>query len=333
MKKNKAFLILIISLFLLCSCQKQNTPQVREKTFYTFFDTVISLYSYAGEGEKEFEKTCSEVEKLFDRYNRLFDIYHTYSGLNNLCTVNENAGSSVAVEDELAEFLEYAKSCYYLSNGEVNVMLGPVLNLWKEDVPEKEEAEESYGLCSIDNLEINRNEGTVKLRDARARIDVGALAKGYAVEKVAGYLESKGVTSWIINAGGNVRLIGTKPEVTDWKIAIQSPDGNGYAQVFKLHDISCVTSGSYERYIEKDGKKYHHIIDKDTLMPASYFDSVSVVTRDSAYADCLSTALFCMSYEDGLALAEKLGDFEVMWITTEGEKLYTISMENYISEE
>ena len=95
-------------------------------------------------------------------------------------------------------------------------------------------------------------------------------------------------------------------------------DPNTYSQIITIADTSCVTSGDYERYFTVEGKKYHHIIDKDTLMPADYFSSVTIIANDSGLADCLSTALFCMSYEEGLALVEKIGGVEVLWIYSDG---------------
>ena len=96
-----------------------------------------------------------------------------------------------------------------------------------------------------------------------------------------------------------------------------------YAATLKLTDTACVTSGNYERFFSVDGKQYHHIIDRDTLFPAEQFASVTIITRDSGLADALSTALFCMSYEDGLALAKSLGGVEVLWINHDGTLLYT----------
>ena len=128
--------------------------------------------------------------------------------------------------------------------------------------------------------------------------------------------------------GGNIRIIGTKPDGSGWNTGIrdpQDPDGS-FAVSLDLSDTACVTSGTYERYYMVDGEKYHHIIDKDTLYPADYFESLTVVTKDSGLADALSTALFCMSYEDGLALAEKLG-VDVLWIFPDGGIRYTSGLE------
>ena len=168
---------------------------------------------------------------------------------------------------------------------------------------------------------------TVRRTDPRALIDVGAIGKGYATEKAAQYLESKGCTSYVLNIGGNIRIVGTKVNGDGWVTGIKNPlDPEIYAYYTKIADTSCVTSGDYERYFMVDNVKYHHIIDEETLMPAEYFSSVTIITKDSGLADTLSTALFCMSYEEGLELVESLDGVEVLWIFKDGEQKTTDGM-------
>ena len=186
------------------------------------------------------------------------------------------------------------------------------------------ELEQRSKHISMDSLEIDVNNRTVRITDPDASIDVGALGKGYATEMAAQYLIEKGATGYVLNIGGNLRLIGTKADGSEWSTGIKNPSNTDqYATIITLSDTSCVTSGDYERYFTVAGKRYHHIIDKDTLMPANHFSSISVITENSALADALSTALFCMSYEDGLALAHKFGSVDVVWITRDGEILMT----------
>ena len=183
----------------------------------------------------------------------------------------------------------------------------------------------------IGQLIIDEENCTVTLTDPEMTLDVGAIAKGYATERVARFLEEKGITGYVLNVGGNVRTIGTKPDGSGWVTGIKNPkDPSTIAVNITIADTSCVTSGSYERFFIADGKKYHHIIDPDTLFPAEYFDSVTVITPDSGVADCLSTALFCMSYEEGLKLLESFGA-EALWILPDGEKLYSPGMEQLVN--
>ena len=235
------------------------------------------------------------------------------------------------VERELIDFLLYAKELYAVTNGEMNIMMGSVLRLWHDcreegtRIPTEEELAAAALHTSISSLEIDVDKQTVRISDPEASIDVGALGKGYATERAAQYLESIGAESYVLNIGGNIRIIGTKTDGSGWKTGIKNPqDPSAYAKYLTLADTSCVTSGNYERYYTVNGERYHHIIDKDTLMPSTFFSSVTIITSDSGLADALSTALFAMSYEDGLKIVEKIGGVEVVWITPEGE-IYTTS--------
>ena len=315
----------------------------------TLFNTVSEIYTYAGDTSAEFDANCEEVWSILAEYHKLFDIYYEYSGTNNLCTLNKNAGGdALEVSPKLIDFLKYAKELYVLTDGEMNIMMGAVLSLWHDareygtQIPSEEALHEASKHISFDSLEIDEEKNTVRIKDPNARIDVGALGKGYATEIAAQYLEAKGVTSYVLNIGGNLRIIGTKPNGSSWGTGIKNPkfynpssstclydwmhkdkDKNNVCDVcnvskfvkqITISDISCVTSGDYERYMTVGGKNYHHIIDKDTLMPAEYFSSVTILTKNSGLADALSTALFCMSYEEGLALVEKIGGVEVLWV-------------------
>ncbi len=319
------------------SCGKKNEP--RSATFYEYFDTVSTIYSYADEDEALFSEHQKLIEAELEVYHRLFDIYHEYSGMNNLRTVNLNAGASaVKVDGRLIDLLLYAKEIYALTNGEVNVAMGAVLSLWhgcREDaeddpdhacLPAPESLREAAEHTDIDSIVIDREASTVYISDSKVTIDVGALGKGYAAEMIAKMLKEKGVSSYVLDIGGNLRLIGQKPDGSGWVTGITEPDkasAQAFATRVNISDTSCVTSGSYERYYTVGGKNYHHIIDKDTLYPSEYFLSVTVITPDSALADALSTALFSMPYKDGAALVESLDNVEALWITAEGERLST----------
>ena len=337
----KARLILLILTLALplsaISCKRDAEPMT--KTYYEYFDTVCHVSSYGNESEEEFSDRCAELEALLKKYHRLFDIYREYEGVNNLATVNKNAGvSPVKTEPELVEFLMYAKDIYTLTDGEVNVAMGAVLSLWHDHreaatsdpksatLPTDTELAEAAKHIFIDSLIIDKKACTVYINDEKASLDVGALGKGYVAERAAEALSAAGVSSYVLNFGGNIRAVGSKPDGEGWITGITNPDprsSQAFAARVMLSDTSCVTSGSYERYFTVNGKNYHHIIDRDTLYPAGYFTSVSVITKDSALADALSTALFSMSYDDGLALCKKIGAVEVIWVEHDGTLLMT----------
>ena len=184
-----------------------------------------------------------------------------------------------------------------------------------------EKLTEAAQYTDINKMKLDEENGTVTLEEPMMRLDVGAIAKGYAVEMAARSLEEEGITGYVINVGGNVRTIGKKADGTKWTVGIENPAEDaedGYLAYLELAGESLVTSGSYQRYYVVDGKRYHHIIDPETLMPAEGYTSVSVVCKSSAQGDAFSTALFCMSLEEGMALVEQTPGVEAMWLTVDG---------------
>ncbi len=324
--------VLLFLTFLLASCSKTQNAAVHSEVFYSYFDTVSEISSYSGDSQTVFHENAAAVSKLLEHWHKILDIYHEYEGINNLCTVNRCAGGeAVKVDKDLIDFVLYAKDMCTLTNGEMDISLGAVLRLWHDArgaevpyLPSKEILEEASKHVGFDKLEIDVNECTLRLTDPKASLDPGALGKGYAAEKAAQMLISKNITGYVINLGGNIRCIGTKADGSSWVTGIRDPNNpEKLAVTLKIADCSCVTSGGYERYFTVDGVRYPHIIDKDTLMPATGLSSVSVICKDSALADALTTALFCMSYEDGLALVSSLDDVQALWISDDGSLRYT----------
>ena len=341
-KKLIALLLCAIVMFsMLTACKpigsssdKVSDPKPQAKSYYEFFDTVTVIFSYADDDPNIFSDNCAAVSALLQEYHRLFDIYYEYAGMNNLKTVNENAGKApVKVDPKLIEFLLCAKEFHTMTNGATNIALGSVLRLWHDArengienpessaLPNADALTEAAKHTNIDQLIINVADCTVFFADPDMRLDVGAIAKGYATEKAAQLLISRGANAYVLNVGGNLRTIGQKPSGEGWSTGITNPDKtseNPFVCKVVLKDSSLVTSGDYERYYVVDGVRYHHIIDPETNMPSDYFSSVSVFTKDGALADTLSTALFCMSYEEGLALVESLDGVDALWVTRDG---------------
>ncbi|MBQ8768534.1 MAG: FAD:protein FMN transferase [Oscillospiraceae bacterium] len=344
MKLFKLLLSLIVILGLLAvlaGCpkiaDKAVSAEPKGMVYFDFFDTVSYIYSYANDSQEDFQARCKGASSILLEYHKLFDIYYEHTGVVNLRTLNLNAGGeAMKVDEKLIDFLLYAKELYALTGGEMNIMMGSVLSIWHDcreqagnnpaaaRIPTQDELNEASLHTDISLLEIDEENCTVRITDPKASIDVGALGKGYATEKAAQYLRSIGAESYVLNIGGNIRIVGHKPDGTGWATGIKNPENpETYVKTLMLADTSCVTSGSYERYFTVDGQRYHHVIDKDTLMPSTYFSSVSIITPDSGLADALSTALFAMSYEDGLALVQKLERVDVIWITPDGTQYTT----------
>jgi len=347
--KKGLFLFCLLGLlasFAGCSQNKVKSSDPMGKVYFNWFDTVSYVYSYAGDPAERFETLSAGVSGILTEYHQLFDIYHEYSGINNLCTINRLAGGEpLKVDPKLIDFLQYSQELYRKTGGEMNILLGPVLKIWHDhrtqatenpaqaSLPLQEDLLEAAKHIDPSVLEINVQQSTVRLTDPKAAIDVGALGKGYATEKAAEYLQQQGASAYVLNIGGNIRILGTKLDGSGWKTAVKDPEDpeNQYVAILDLADTACVTSGNYERFFSVNGKQYHHIIDRDTLWPAEQFASVTIITRDSGLADALSTALFCMSYEEGAALANALGGVDVVWVSHDGTVQYTEGLEDKLT--
>ncbi len=308
-----------------------------------YFDTVTTITGYAA-SQEEFDAIADSVFASFSEYDRLYSIYHRYSDMENMCTVNELSDGqhrTVSVDRRIIDMLLYARQMYNTTNGIMNIAMGSVLSLWHDyrtigkdnpvqaSLPPMEKLTEAAQHCDIENMVIDEINNTVTLTDPQMTLDVGAIAKGYAVECVAKSLEQQGITGYVLNVGGNVRTIGAKADDTPWAVGIENPDGGDYLAYLKLQGQSVVTSGSYQRFYYVDGKPYHHIIHPETLMPADLYVSVSVVCEDSGLADALSTALFCLPLEDGLQLVESIPDAEALWVDAQGKQTSSAGWSKY----
>ena len=307
--------ILILSL-VLCGCSGEAVAQPEKKqytaTFLTLFDTVTSIVGRS-DSEEAFRQAAQAIHDELLEYHRLFDIYNDYAGLNNLKTVNDNAGiAPVTVDERIIDLLLDCREYYELTDGRVNVLLGSVLYLWhvaRNDsindplnayLPDGAALLEASGHTDISCLVIDEEASTVYITDPAARLDVGAVAKGWSVQRVC----ESAPTGLLVSVGGNVCATGPKDDKgTPWVVAVQDPDGgDSYLHTLNVAEGSVVTSGDYQRNFAVDGKLYHHIIDPDTRYPSAYWRSVTILCGDSGLADALSTALFLLPQEEGQAL-------------------------------
>ena len=315
---------------------------------FEWFDTATTIVGYA-ESQEAFDVIADETLALLGEYHRLYTIYNRYEGMENLCTVNElvdGAHRTVTVDRRIIDLLLYAREMHDVTGGMTNVAMGSVLKIWHDyrqrgtDHPEEaklppmDKLQEAAQHTDITKMVIDEAACTVTLTDPEMRLDVGAIAKGYATEQVAKWLEAHDVTGWLLNVGGNVRAIGNKPDGTPWTVGLEHPDTEtaDYLAYLNLTDEALVTSGSYQRYYIVDGKSYHHIIHPDTLMPADRYLSVSVVCPDSGMGDALSTALFCMSLEDGMALVASLDGVEASWMTADQKQTVSDGWNTYVKQ-
>ena len=347
MKKRIFCKLIVFCLTAVCVLSACSNTKEQKKQYSTYsmdyFDTVISVVGYE-DSKEEFDKMAEEILSEFAEYHKLYTVYHRFDGMENLCTINElddKTHRTVKVDKRIVDMLLFARQMYDFTEGNVNVAMGSVLSLWHDyrtvgmdnpkvaSLPPMEKLVEASEHVDINDMVIDEERCTVNLADPMMKLDVGAVAKGYATEQVARHLEEQGITGYVLNVGGNVRTIGSKPDGSPWTVGLENPDGGEFLDYLLLDGQSVVTSGSYQRYYYVDGKRYHHIIHPDTLMPAEGFVSVSVICEDSGLGDALSTALFCMPQDKGLSLIESMPDTEALWVTDDGERLKSSGWDEY----
>ena len=323
-------------------------PQRYQAQSFAYFDTVTTVIGYA-ESKEAFDREAAAIFAELAEYHQLFDIYHAYEGIENLYTVNEvkdGRHQTVTVDARVIELLLFAKEMYGKTSGTLNVGMGSVLSIWHTHrtaagerpdaatLPTEAELAAAAAHTSLEALVIDREHNTVTLTDPLVTLDVGAVAKGFATERVAASMAARGLSHYVLNVGGNVRAVGSKADGSPWLAGIENPEDTSadYLATLELTHHALVTSGSYQRYYVVDGQRYHHIIHPDTLMPATGLLSVSVVCPDSGMGDALSTALFCLTVEEGKALVESLEDIEAAWVAEDGTRITSSGWEQYVKQ-
>lgn len=319
------FIITMLSVLTLTACSATGSYSaggISQTEFY--LDTVVTLTVYETEDKSILQDAFSliaDYESMLSRTREGSDIWN----------INHSAGTPTKVSAETISLLQTALNYCELSDGAFDITIAPVTDLWdfhgegSGNVPDQEQLAEALSHVNYNNVKITGN--MVTLSDPRAAIDLGAIAKGYIGDRVKDFLLSKGITSGMINLGGNVLVIGEKPDGSLWKIGIRKPfskDGSELSAVVSAADQSVVTSGTYERYFIKDNTLYHHILNTQTGYPArTGLSSVSILSDGSAKGDALSTICFLLGPEKGMDLIEKTDGVEALFITEEGELLYS----------
>ena len=351
-KKISMILILIILIASLSGCKKDKYNKYSD-SFFDTFDTIIQIVGYTNT-EEEFKSYVEDIHERMLVLHKYYDKYNNYEGINNIKTINDNAGKQpVKVDKEIIDLIQFSKDMYYKNGMETNIALGAVLNIWtqyremaEEDpknamVPPMDELQEANKHTDIDKVIVDLENSTIYLEDTLMSLDVGAVAKGFATEIVAREIEAKGFNSGIISAGGNIRTIGKPLDGIRerWGVGIQNPNmsiGNNESNVLDtvfINDASVVTSGDYQRYYMVGDKVYHHLIDPKTLMPGDYYRAVTVVTADSGEADFLSTTVFMLPFEESKKFVESLDGVEALWVFKDGSVEATLGMKGIMKSE
>jgi thiamine biosynthesis lipoprotein len=276
------------------------------------------------------------VEAAFDRVERIHRLMSLQEPGSELNTVNDApVGSAVEVSEETATVLREALRVSVLSDGGFDPTVGALVKLWDiggadaTQIPPPEAVAEAT--ASVDYRAVTLSSRDVTRGGAGSVIDLGGIAKGYAADEAALALVQGGVRAALLDFGGNILLVGQKPDRTPWRVGVQNPlDNRGrYLGVLELEGGSVVTSGVYERFFVKDGVRYHHILDPGTGYPArTGLLSVTIVAPSSMTADALSTAVFVLGQERGMVLVESIPDTEALFVTEDREVVVTAGLRN-----
>ena len=285
-------------------------------------DTYMTVQAYGDSADEAVEQAIAEIERLDGMLSATDEESEIYE-------LNRNEGGIVG--EDVSYLIERAKEMYESTGGKFNIAIYPIVEKWgfasgEYYVPTEDELKELLKNTDFSQIEYNKEEKKVTYDSDGMKIDLGGIAKGYTSARIMDIFKNLGVTSGIVNLGGNVQVLGTKPDGSDWKVAIQHPmDANRYIGVLKTHDKAVITSGGYERYFEEDGITYHHIIDPDTGYPAdSGLISVTIVCADGTMADCLSTSLFIMGKDKAIEYwKEHREEFDMILYTEDEELLVT----------
>lgn len=317
----------MLPLLLLCLLLTGCAPKPVQKEIFAM-DTVMSLTAYGKNAEEALNAAVLQINQA-ER-----DLDPELEG-STVWQLNHADGAPVKVSSLVYGMLQTAKEVYTNSGGALDLSVYPAIKAWgfidgQYSVPTPDTLaalSEQVDFSAVSLLEEN---GSSVQMPAGMELSFGAVAKGAVAQEVTETLKAAGVESAIISLGGNVQTLGLKPDGTNWNIAVQDPNvPAGSLGILSIGEAAVVTSGSYQRYFEDNGKTYHHILDPETLSPAeSGLVSVTVICQDGALADCLSTALFVLGEDGALDYWRTYGGFDLILVTTDGRVLLTHGLED-----
>lgn len=276
-------------------------------------DTLMTVTVYDGDSE-----ALSDCQARVEQLEALLSVTNPDSEVGRL----NQSGRVVASEDTLS-LLRFVLAMSGRTSGAVDPTVYPLVRAWgfttgSYRVPGDEELAELLPLVGYAQVKLDEDSGEITLPEGAA-IDLGSVAKGYAADQLAELLKQRGVTTALMDLGGNVHCVGSKADGQPWRVGIRDPLGDGYVGAVTVTDCAVVTSGCYERYFEQDGVVYGHIIDPQTGRPVENgVQSVTVVSDSGLRSDALSTALFVMGADRAAELWRQSDDFEAVIVTEEG---------------
>jgi thiamine biosynthesis lipoprotein len=320
--------MLILSMSIILSGCNKNIEPVKRQTYA--LGTIID-FTILGEADKH------KVNKAIDRaILRISEIENNMSANieeSEISHVNRHGGKiRIRVSDDTLYVIKRALEFGEISNGKFDITIRPLIKLWnigteKERIPPKEQIHNIIKNIDYKNVEINDETNEVYLKSKDMGIDLGGIAKGYIGDEVRKIFKEEDIDSAVVSLGGNITLVGKKIDNSQWKVGVQNPESprGSHIGILQLDETNIVTSGNYERYFEKDGKRYHHILDPKSGYPAENgVISTTIITKDGACADALSTSTYILGLDEGMKLIESLPNVECIMVT-EDKRVYSSS--------
>lgn len=314
-----------VTILLLCiclplvfvGCDSKSEEPVSRETY--LMGTIINIKAYGKNADKAVQ---ASVDKISDIENKM-SLNISTSEVNK---INKNAGiAPVKVSKNTFDVVKASLIYSEKSKGSFDITVEPLVSLWgigtdKARIPSKDEINNALKLINYKDVIINEKESTVMLKRKGQAIDLGAIAKGYTADELKKVLLNYDVSSAFLSLGGNVYVLGNKPDKTPWKIGVQNPlePRGDYLGIVSVSDKSVVTSGNYERFFERNGKRYHHIFDTKIGYPAEKgLISVSIISDKSIDGDALSTSVYTLGLDEGKKLIESLKGVEAIFVTND----------------
>lgn len=317
-KKIKVTILILVLITLILTLINISTYKTYNKTYF-YMDTYIEVKIDSTKTKKEIDKILNDIDYLYKSYHQLTDKYNHYDNIVNIYYLNEilKDNEEIEIDARLSEIINIGIEYYDITDGLFNIASGNLTEVWKEvlntcdSLPTKEELDVNI---NIKDISLDNN---IYIKQNNIKLDLGAIAKGYTTEIVGKYLEDNNINSYIINAGGNVK-VGKAYNKEYYTVGITNPTNtNDIFTKVNINNMSVVTSGDYQRYCLLDDINYNHIINPNTKYPSNYMHSVTVVSDNSIIADIYSTYLFLLPIDKGIDIVNNTDNIEAIWYIEE----------------